>query len=543
MSKASEKSSGKTAKRSQDKSHGSSSKKRTSGTLHRFKNSWKGSSFQEAKKERFSVCGFYRASESLPPIVEQACKYLEHNALQSEGIFRISGSQEDVRRIKDRFDKGRKTDLSKEENANTIAGVLKLFFTELNNPVLSYELYPSFMAAVEMPDPLLRVWCVRRTLATLPPGNRVVLDRVCAMFRIITRFADDNKMTAKNIALVMNPSMFRDKEGGLMGLLTTGGLRVRLVQLLIAHHEDLFVTPKEELHQRVRELEPSMTLEAQQQLDNFSNMLQEGAILLAKNLLNEGETEIKVQFDDTDTFSAPPKLPTDEDMKNMSFEEFAAHMAIHPPGGVEIPGAAAVVANQGSGRNRRTGYRFGTVTAPVKYNLNGEKRLSKCFSLGDLAPDDADESTAVSEAGCEGDNIDDDVNNQELENEDSAEETQQTPESDTVVLSDMDSTTATDCMDSSEDAPGEKLQGEKKCENKIGDSVEEVKERFKGSPKSDRERKKRAKNRKKMKGSNLTAIRSRSSTGGSDKPRNYRSLPGFSPSKTEKAKKTANDSD
>ena len=123
MSKASEKSSGKTAKRSQDKSHGSSSKKRTSGTLHRFKNSWKGSSFQEAKKERFSVCGFYRASESLPPIVEQACKYLEHNgnalliqlarfsdifclALQSEGIFRISGSQEDVRRIKDRFDKG-----------------------------------------------------------------------------------------------------------------------------------------------------------------------------------------------------------------------------------------------------------------------------------------------------------------------------------------------------------------------------------------------------------------------------------------------------
>lgn len=43
---------------------------------------------------------------------------------------------------------GRKVDLNKEENPNTVAGVLKLFFAELTNPVLTYELYPSFMAAI-----------------------------------------------------------------------------------------------------------------------------------------------------------------------------------------------------------------------------------------------------------------------------------------------------------------------------------------------------------------------------------------------------------
>ena len=43
---------------------------------------------------------------------------------------------------------GKKVVLTKEMNANTVAGVLKLFFTELTNPVLAYELYPAFMAAV-----------------------------------------------------------------------------------------------------------------------------------------------------------------------------------------------------------------------------------------------------------------------------------------------------------------------------------------------------------------------------------------------------------
>lgn len=74
------------------------------------------------------------------------------------------------------------------------------------------------MAAVELKEEVLRLWCVRRTIDTLPVGNRAIIDRVCAMFSIIQEFSDVNKMTAKNIALVMNPSMFRDKEGSMREL-------------------------------------------------------------------------------------------------------------------------------------------------------------------------------------------------------------------------------------------------------------------------------------------------------------------------------------
>jgi len=213
------------------------------------------------------------------------------------------------------------------------------------------------MAAVGFEDPLLRVWCVRKTIATLPPGNRAVIDRVCAMFSIISHFEEDNKMTAKNIALVMNPSMFRDKDGSVREFVTTGGLRVRLLELLTVHYKDLFVTPEKELEIRVKCLEESITLETQQKLKEFSNILKEGAILLASNLLNEGETELTVQFDNADTFAPPPQLPTDEEVKSMSFEEFSAHIALHPPGGVQVSELA-------SSCGRRSGMRFGVINKP-----------------------------------------------------------------------------------------------------------------------------------------------------------------------------------
>ena len=94
---------------------------------------------------------------------------------------------------------------------------------------------------LEISDDTLRLWCIRRTIATLPAGNLVIMDRVCSMFKTIAEFSEKNKMTAKNIALVMNPTMFRDKGGSMLEFVSSGGIRTRLVKLLILHHEEMFV--------------------------------------------------------------------------------------------------------------------------------------------------------------------------------------------------------------------------------------------------------------------------------------------------------------
>eukprot|EP01095_Lingulamoeba_sp_RSL-Kostka_P000503 TRINITY_DN107_c0_g2_i1.p1 TRINITY_DN107_c0_g2~~TRINITY_DN107_c0_g2_i1.p1 ORF type:complete len:154 (-),score=36.56 TRINITY_DN107_c0_g2_i1:31-468(-) len=99
------------------------------------------------RKKEYTYCGFYRIQPVLPPIVEQCCSYLEHHAIQQEGLFRVPGSSQEIKIYKKQFDKGKKVDLEKINNVHTVAGILKLFFTQLPNSILTFELFPSFMNA------------------------------------------------------------------------------------------------------------------------------------------------------------------------------------------------------------------------------------------------------------------------------------------------------------------------------------------------------------------------------------------------------------
>ena len=68
--------------------------------------------------------------------------------LKLEGLFRVSGSLTDVKMIKDQYLKGKKVDLDKVADPHTVAGVLKIFFRESKDPLLTFELYDCWVAAV-----------------------------------------------------------------------------------------------------------------------------------------------------------------------------------------------------------------------------------------------------------------------------------------------------------------------------------------------------------------------------------------------------------
>ena len=68
--------------------------------------------------------------------------------LETEGLFRLSPSHLEVSTIKDMYDAGKDPDLAtKCTSPHTAAGLLKLFFRKLPEPLLTYELYDCFMAA------------------------------------------------------------------------------------------------------------------------------------------------------------------------------------------------------------------------------------------------------------------------------------------------------------------------------------------------------------------------------------------------------------
>jgi hypothetical protein len=64
-----------------------------------------------------------------------------------EGIFRVSGTEADRRKIKQAYDKGKTVDLAKEchGDLHVVSGALKLFLQEMDDALLTGALYPSFM--------------------------------------------------------------------------------------------------------------------------------------------------------------------------------------------------------------------------------------------------------------------------------------------------------------------------------------------------------------------------------------------------------------
>lgn len=95
-------------------------------------------------------CSPLSPSLHLPAVVYRCIEFLNaNNAVSEEGIFRLSGSTNVIRTLKDRFNNERDVDLIHSANyydIHAIAGLLKTFLRELPTPILTRELQPSFVA-------------------------------------------------------------------------------------------------------------------------------------------------------------------------------------------------------------------------------------------------------------------------------------------------------------------------------------------------------------------------------------------------------------
>jgi hypothetical protein len=183
--------------------------------------------------------GFDRNDPAVPPVVVEPIQYLLKKGLKEEGIFRVPGNAEEIRAIKKRYDKGKKVDLEGRD-LHTVAGVLKLFFRELPEPLLTYELYDTFLAAVSAPDLPTQLEYIREVVNALPVGNRAILDYLMQFLKKVSQVTE-NQMTAQNIAIVFAPNLIRPKIETYEIILTHSTYVNRLIQLLIVYYDQIFL--------------------------------------------------------------------------------------------------------------------------------------------------------------------------------------------------------------------------------------------------------------------------------------------------------------
>ncbi|KAJ1568787.1 hypothetical protein HK405_013811, partial [Cladochytrium tenue] len=154
-----------------------------------------------------SLCD--RDGVSVPTVVPRSIEVIERHGLRMPGLYRLSGSNAAVQRVRVAFDKGADYTILDDyaDDVSVITSVLKLFFRELPNPLLPRSMYQDFVAAARMDN---QRECVIRThelINALPDANYATLRVLVAHLWRVHKNSDENKMGVMNLSVVWAPSL------------------------------------------------------------------------------------------------------------------------------------------------------------------------------------------------------------------------------------------------------------------------------------------------------------------------------------------------
>ncbi|KAI8099145.1 uncharacterized protein BX664DRAFT_320502 [Halteromyces radiatus] len=144
----------------------------------------------------------------LPAIVFRCIEYLDaKNAILEEGLYRLSGSNVVLQKLKKRFNEEGDIALlqSKEEyDVHAIAGLLKMWLRELPVSVLTRELRPEFIQVIDLLERKDRINELGRLVSELPLANYTLLRILTSHLICVVKHSDVNLMTLRNIGIVFS---------------------------------------------------------------------------------------------------------------------------------------------------------------------------------------------------------------------------------------------------------------------------------------------------------------------------------------------------
>uniref|UniRef100_A0A6Q2Z8J6 SLIT-ROBO Rho GTPase activating protein 1b n=1 Tax=Esox lucius TaxID=8010 RepID=A0A6Q2Z8J6_ESOLU len=185
------------------------------------------------------------STKAIPLLVESCIRYINLHGLQHQGIFRVSGSQVEVNDIKNSFERGNDPLIDEESNhdINSVAGVLKLYFRGLENPLFPKERFNDLMACVRIESLYDRAQCVRKILLGVPRATLVVMRYLFAFLNHLSQYSDENMMDAGNLAIVFGPTLLPTPDA--LDQVACQAHVNEVIKTVILHHDNIFPDPPE----------------------------------------------------------------------------------------------------------------------------------------------------------------------------------------------------------------------------------------------------------------------------------------------------------
>ncbi|CAK7264815.1 Rho GTPase activating protein [Sporothrix epigloea] len=165
----------------------------------------------------------------LPAVVYRCVQYLEaRNAVDEEGIFRLSGSNVLIKQLRERFNNEGDVNLLRDttyHDIHAVASLLKMYLRELPTTILTQELHMRFLSVTEMADHEEKLSALAELATHLPQPNSTLLKYIVSFLIRIINNSDRNKMTVRNVGIVFSPTL---------------NIPAPVFALLLQHYETVF---------------------------------------------------------------------------------------------------------------------------------------------------------------------------------------------------------------------------------------------------------------------------------------------------------------
>ncbi|XP_077689647.1 SLIT-ROBO Rho GTPase-activating protein 1 isoform X5 [Eretmochelys imbricata] len=185
------------------------------------------------------------SGQVIPLIVESCIRFINLYGLQHQGIFRVSGSQVEVNDIKNSFERGENplADDQSNHDINSVAGVLKLYFRGLENPVFPKERFNDLISCVRIDNLYERALHIRKLLLTLPRSVLIVMRYLFAFLNHLSQYSDENMMDPYNLAICFGPTLMPVPD--IQDQVSCQAHVNEIIKTIIIHHEAIFPDAKE----------------------------------------------------------------------------------------------------------------------------------------------------------------------------------------------------------------------------------------------------------------------------------------------------------
>ncbi|RUS79935.1 hypothetical protein EGW08_012279, partial [Elysia chlorotica] len=190
--------------------------------------------------------------QEIPLIIKSCIRVINlYAGLHHQGVFRVSGAQVEINQFKTVFESGEDAlaDVVDASDINSVAGVLKLYFRELREPLFPLHL---FDALVECTREKEVSKCVERIKDLLSGVNRaifVVMRYLFAFLNHVTEYSDENMMDPYNLAICFGPTLLpippdRDQ-------VTFQASVNEIIKIIICHQEEIFPNDGGEIYGKI----------------------------------------------------------------------------------------------------------------------------------------------------------------------------------------------------------------------------------------------------------------------------------------------------